>query len=243
MSRLSLILATLLVTTVAAQGKKGDPVKDTVKAINAALGKSDATAATAAFDTAKKLSEEVEARKFGPVVKAVGKGVDHKDEKIATAAIKTLAAMRKPGSAKYLAKRLKVPAKPNATQLTLCKTALEAAGELHDPAQLKTLEKMVTHGNREVGTAAATALAGYKSLDVKPLLSLIGRLVPVLAKLEKASAAAKGDEAKAAANSVKAALLATLQTLSSGATATTSKEWTDWLKDAKKRAKKDARRE
>ncbi|MHC4957236.1 MAG: hypothetical protein ACYTGN_02590 [Planctomycetota bacterium] len=241
MSRLPFVLVILIAATAVGQEKKpkkSNAVKDTAKAINAALGKNDATAASAAFETAKKLSEEVEARKFEPVVKAVGKAVGHRDEKIATAAIGTLAAMRRPGSSKYLAKPLKVPAKPNATQLALCKAALVAAAELHEPAQLKTLEKMVTHANAEVGAASATAIAGYKSLDLKPLLALMDRLVPTLARLEKAAAAGK-DETKAKANAVKAALNATLQTLSNGATATTSKEWENWIKDAKKRAKKE----
>lgn len=236
---LGLVAVAVLAAPLAAKPKKeakdGDPVKEAATQITKALAKNDASAARAALSHAESLRDSYDDKKLAPVAKAIGKGVKHKDEQIAMAAIETLGKLKIRGSGKLLGKLISPPAKVKDDKVGLHQAAIRAAGSIHDPETLKTLEKLLSHSNPDIATTAAEALVGYKVLDLKPKGALLKRLVAALAKLEK-TATSKNDEIRERTEKVATALAATLTALTGKEGLTKSEEWSAWLKEQNKRS-------
>lgn len=236
---LGLAVLALLAAPLAAKpkkgGKNGDPVKEAATQITKALAKNDATAARAALSHAESLRDSFDDKKLAPIAKAIGKGVKHKDEQIAISSIETLGKLKIRGSGKLLGKLISPPVKVKDDKVGLHQTAIRAAGSIHDPETLKTLEKLLFHSNTDIATTAAEALVGYKVLDLKPKGALLKRLVAALAKLEK-SATSKKDDVRDRAEKVGAALATTLTGLTGKEGLTKSTEWSAWLKEQDKRS-------
>jgi len=236
---LGLVAVAVLASPLAAKGEKkngknGDALKEAAAQINKALAGNDATAAQAALTYAEGLRDSYDDKKLAPVVKAIGKGVTHKDAQIATASIETLGKLKVRKSAKLLGKLISPPAKVKDERVALHQAAIRAAGSIHDVETLKSLEKLLFHTNSDIATAAAEALVGYKVLDLKPKEALLKRLVAALAKLEK-SAASKNDDVRERAEKVSASLVTALSGLTGKEGISKSSEWTAWLKEQKKR--------
>ncbi|MHC4953170.1 MAG: hypothetical protein ACYTGZ_04715 [Planctomycetota bacterium] len=214
--------------------KKADVLKETVKQINEALSKKDATAAKAAFARAKGIQPNYESKKLGPVVNAIGKGVAHKDPVIALAAVDTLGAMRVKGSSKSLGKLISPPAKVTLDRVLLHVAAIAAAGLIHDKESQKPLAKAMLHTNKEIAVAAANAFAGFGSIDPKPRKALMKSLIKALGDLEKKAKSGRKEEDKERAKAVAEALNNSLAALAGSKGPTTSKEWSAWLKQQAK---------
>jgi hypothetical protein len=228
----------VLTSPLAAKPKKkngGDPVKEAATQVSKALAKNDAAAVQAALTHAESLRQSYDHRKFAPVVKAIGRGVTHKNPQIAMAAIESLGRLKVRGSGKLLGRLISPPAKVKEERVELHQTAIRAAGSIHDPETLKTLEKLLFHTNGDIAITAAEALVGYKVLDEKPKAALVKRLVTALGKLEKA-AASKKDEVRERAERVGGALATTLSGLTGKEGLVKSADWAAWLKEQKKRA-------
>lgn len=233
---LGFVAVAALASPLAAKDKKknGDPLKETAAAIRSALAKNDATAAQAGFARAEGLRGTYDDKKLGPVVKAIGRGVTHKNGAIATAAVETLGKLKVKGSGKLLGKLISPPAKVKDEQVAGHQAAIQAAGAIHDVETLKSLEKLLLHRNADIATTAAEALVGYRVLDLKPKEALVKRLVATLAKLEKAAASKKSDEGREGAEKTGAALAATLTGLTGKEGLAKSSEWSAWLKKQKR---------
>jgi HEAT repeat protein len=216
-------------------GKNGNPVKEAAAQITKALAKNDATATRAALSHAESLRESFDDKKLAPIARAIGKGVKHKDEQIAISAIETLGKLKIRGSGKLLGKLISPPSKVKDEKVGLHQTAIRAAGSIHDPETLKTLEKLLLHANTDIATTSAEALVGYKVLDLKPKEALLKRLVAALAKLEK-TATSKKDDVRDRAEKVGSAVAATLTGLTGKESLTKSAEWKAWLKEQSKRS-------
>lgn len=234
---LGLVAVAMLAAPLAAKDKKdqkgGDPVKEAATQITKALASNDATATRAALTHAESLRDSFADKKLAPLAKAIGKGVKHKDEQIAISSIETLGKLKIRGSGKLLGKLISPPSKVKDDKVGLYQTAIRAAGSIHDPESLKTLEKLLFHANPDIATTAAEALVGYKVLDLKPKGALLKRLVATLAKLEKA-ATSKKEDARDRAEKVGAALATTLTGLTGKEGLTKSTEWSAWLKEQSK---------
>jgi hypothetical protein len=230
-------LALLVAVATAPPAKAADPLKEAVKQVKAAIGKGDLAAAKAAFARAEALRSNYDDKKFAPLVQAIAKGAMHKDSQLALAAVETIGKLRNEGSAKLLNGLLRPPAKGKDEKMALHLAAIRAAGLIHDPGSLKALEKLVVEPRATIGSAAAEALRGYKALDDKPRLSLMKRLCTILDRLEKKVAKTKDPVSRAGPEKVRAALVETLEQLSSGASAKTAAEWKKWIKEAQKAEK------
>lgn len=234
-----MLLGLVAVAVLAAPGaakprKKGDKVKEAAALITKALAKNDAAAVQTALTYAEGLRDSYTDKQLAPVTKEIGKGVAHKNEQIATAAIESLGRLKARGSGKLLAKLISPPAKVKAEKVALHQAAIRAAGSIHDPETLKTLERLLVHTNADIAVTAAEALVGYKVLDAKPKAAMLKRLVTALAKLEKATTAAKTDEQRERAEKVRGAVAATLSGLTRKEGLVESSEWAAWLKEQKK---------
>ncbi|MHC4550917.1 MAG: hypothetical protein ACYTEZ_19355 [Planctomycetota bacterium] len=234
--RLLLGLAACAALAVA-RPRNGDPVKETGKQIASALAKGDLDALRAGFERAEELRPNYHDQQFTAVAKAIGKGVTHKDPQIALAAMEMLGKLKVRGSGRLLAPLISPPPQVKEKRLPLHQAALRAAGSIHDPETLRTIEKVVLHTNPDLAVVAAEALAGYKVLDEKPKTALLKRLVSALAKLEKKAAYAKDEKSRGAAEGVGGAVAAALSTLTGKEGLVKSAEWTAWLKAQRKQAK------
>jgi len=232
----TLTILGLMAAAVFAKPKEEDPVKGLVKEIQSAVGKGDAAAARAAFERAVKMRPGHDDKKFQPVAKAVAKAAGHKDADLAKGAVETLGKLKVKGSAKLLGRLLSPPAKVADDRAEIYMAAIKAAGEIHDDASMKTLEKLVLHRNAGFAVAGAEALAGYTYLDPKPRTAMLGRLVKTLGQLEKSAARAKDEEDKASVARVRGALLGSMNVLARKDGLATAAEWSKWLKEEAKKS-------
>jgi len=230
---LTLIVFSQLCPTLLAEDK-ADP-GDVAKEIQAALGKNDAAAFKTATDQAVEMYGRLGEKKGGALVSAVAKGLDNKESTIGVAAAEALGKMPSKASAKALGRLLKVPPKPDGNRLAVHKAAITACGVLAQPDSLKDLEKLLEHKDIEIVVVAGEALGGFKSIDKKKLDALIGRLIKALAAAEKKVAKLAGKEGAAEAEKAQSAINGALAKLT-GQTLATSKDWTEWTKNAKKPA-------
>jgi len=228
-------VAVLAAPLAAKPNKDGDKVKEAAALITKALASNDATATQAALTHAESLRDRYTDKQLAPITRAIGKGVTHKNEQIATVAIESLGKLKARGSGKLLGKLISPPTTVKAERVALHQAAIRAAGSIHDPETLRTLEKLLVHANADIAVTAAEALVGYKVLDAKPKAAMLKRLVTALTKLEKATTAAKTDEQRERAERVGGAVAATLSGLTRKEGLVKSSEWTAWLKEQKKR--------
>lgn len=245
MFKKAILFTLVLAATVAAKEdkKKEKPksaaavLKEAATEISDALKKGDLAGFKAAVSRAEGLRDRYKDKQFQPITKAIGKGVTHKNNNVALAAINSLETMQVAGSGKLLSPLLKVPPQPKEDRLALHIAAIKAAGTIHDANMLKTLEKLLGHPRGDVAAAAASGLLGYRGMEPKPKMALIKRLNGTLAKVEKST---EGDSpaAKRAAL-LTASLLATIQGLANDKGLGDSKAVAAWLKQASKDAKKN----
>lgn len=189
------------------------------------------------------------------IVRTIGKAASAKNVEVRHAAFRALAKLQVAGSAKYL-KRWLSPAPKGAVSESTFK-AIEAAGEIADPALRGRLLKLIDHKNVEVAVVAIRALAGYRTLPVrsrkKLAMDLIGKLVQLSSggtrgwgraaaqstkrEIEQAGTPrgrpTSGMDAAERADHLRVALGRTLETLT-GTRATSVAEWVGWRKRAKK---------
>jgi len=230
----TLMLVPLLCAVVLA--KDPDPLKETIKEVEAALGKNDAAAAKAAFAKAETLRAGHDDKKLGPLVQAIAKGAGNRNPEIAKAALDALGNLKVAGSTKLFAKALAAPAKVKPEEMPVVEAAIAAAGALHENEGLKPLEKLLDHPNGDLAATAAKTLAHYKALDPKPRRALASRMIKALALAEKEAESAKKPEQKEAAAKLGAGLLEGLTGLCGKEGLTNAKEWEAWLKESEKEA-------
>jgi len=237
MRRNLIVLLALAATPVARAQDAPDP-GEIEKEISGALGKNDAAGFKTAVTRAVEVYGRVGEKKGSGLISATAKGLTNKEADIGIAAAEGLAKMPSKASAKALAPMLKVPPKPDGNRLPVHKAAIAACGTLAQPDSLKDLEKLLGHKDAEIAVAGAEALGGFKSLDKKKLDGLVGRLVKTLGGVEKKAEKLKGKEGGPEAEKVQAALNAALAKLT-GQTHSTSKDWTEWMKGAKKKSEEE----
>lgn len=218
----------------AAKEKQVDALKETIDQIKSAVGKGDVAAAHAAFARAVSIRGSYEPKKLAPLAAAIGKGVGHKSQEIALAAVETLGQLKLEGTSKQLGKLLAPPAKVSEDKVGIHVAAIKAAGEIHDGQSLKALEKLLEHPHGAVAAAGAEAFAGYRNMEEKPRLSLVKKLVGSLDKLDKRIEKEKDETKRGDVEKVRDALNTALAALSRNETAKTVDEWEAWLKEQKK---------
>ena len=231
-------LATLCLLLLAAPilaRPDADPLKQLVKDLNDAAKAGDTAAFDACIAKAEELKGSMDEKKFDPVVKAIGKVTGHKDEGMAAAAIGALGKLKVKGSSKLFGKQVAPPAKVAEEKLPVHLAAIRAAGEIQDEESVKGLLNNLDHAMPEIATASAEALALFKGLEAKDRLDLLGDLIKELEKLERKVAGAKQEEAKAAADKVRAAVGAALHGLTGKEGVSTAEDWEKWLKEEGRR--------
>lgn len=227
----SLILFVAATASSRAQEEGAGDLKEAVKEVQGAIGKGDEAALKVALASAEGLRESLDDKKLQPLVAALGKGTTHRSNGIALACIEMLGKLKVQGSSKQLGKLFAPPAKVAADKRAIHVAAIKAAGEIHDAAALKALEKLLAHKDAEMAAAGAAALSGYRTLEAKPKLALVKRLVKTLEKLEKTIANAKKDEERDHAGKVRDALVESLQAITGREGLSTAEEWSGYLKE------------
>ncbi|MHC4339928.1 MAG: hypothetical protein ACYSX0_06915, partial [Planctomycetota bacterium] len=116
--------------------------------------------------------------------------------------------------------------------------AIAAAGAIHDPDSLKTIEKLLEHPNEEIAVAAAVALERYRALSTKLKLSGMKRLVKALEGFDRKISKTKNNEEKARFEKVRATLNESLAKISAEQGITAPADWRAWIKKAEKEERK-----
>lgn len=233
MNVFSIVLA-LALAAPQADKEKAESLKELIKTINQAVSKGDAAAAGSAYSQAESLRSDFQDKQLAQLVSAIGKGVVSKNHDVALASIEALGKLKIAGSSKSLGKLLSPPAKPKEDALPLHTAAIAAAGAIHDDSSIKTLEKLVSHKNATVASAAAEAFAGYNAMDPKQRVGLAKRLVKLLEKLEKKVKSTKDPIDREPLEKVQSALLSGLSKLMNREGLANSEAWEEYLKEAAK---------
>lgn len=225
------LLALLLVAPLA---HARDVMKETAKQIESALQNNDFIAVRTGFARAKALKDRYAPKKFAVVVKAIGGGIKHKNPKIVYGAIETLGQLQMKGSSRFLSDLLEPPDRIEEEALPLHIAAVKACGEIQDPESTGPLAKLLHHYEMPLATEAAKSLMRYWTLDKKPRLALIRKLVDHLARLEKKAAEAEEEIDRLKADHVRKALLNTMRRLCGTVKVDDAEGVKAWLKKSKK---------
>jgi hypothetical protein len=233
MLRTALVVVLLGAPTVAVED-----VSDAIKAMKAAVAADDLKAAKAAF--AKAETFRVDAAKANRAASALARCIRaaaKKNTDIAIAGLQSFGRLRAPGSSRHLILLLRAPKKVPYDQVGFYLTAVRVAGELHEPATLPSLEKLLDHRFTDLAKAASESIVAYRALDENSRMKLIERLVRVLSGYEKQRARAKGYDARVHYDKMSGYLLDSLAKLSDHTAATTSDDWAAWIRSERKRAR------
>jgi HEAT repeat protein len=234
MVRIARGLAVVGIFLAVARGAEPDPLALVVQELKAALKKGDSVAAANALSKAVEVRWKYEDEKLAPLLHLVGAGIKHKDPTIASVSARTLAQMRVPGSSGYLNSRLAVPAKVGATYWDVHLAAIRAAGELHEPASITPLLKLVEHPKLDMAVAAAAALGQYGALVPDERVKLIGRVGNKLGKFEKKKPGKLQDRIRV--DRVKKALVECVRRLTRDCDLASASDVRTWLRQLKKTA-------
>ena len=251
MNRLGPVLASLLMLAMplAAQdaeekAPQPDPKAQALQDIADALQAQDAAKARELFDHLETLAPRIVAKDpsdMDEVVAALGgciKKTVRRSPQVAVLAVETLGDLQVAGSSRLIAPLLRPPSKVKEADLPLYLAAIEAAGEIHDPATFGALQKLLKHKSITIAVAAAKALAGYRALDHDSRLKLIDKLAKDLATIETKSVKARGDEQLDHYRTLMSHLRASLSKLAASSAATTAKEWRVWVRTEQRKQRK-----
>jgi len=226
------LIAILLACAVAAFAGTPEVVDKTADQIERNLKADDFIAVRAAYGRAFNLRDRYDDETLDPVVDAIGRGVKHDDKTIARLSIDALKRMHAKGSARWIAPLLRVPRTPERADRPLHIAAIEAAGVIHDRRSAPALRRLIHHDDRQVAVAAATALAGYRSIDRKPRIALVRRLAVELSRLERRRPRSVTEEEHR--DAVRAALVETLVELTRDEDVATAKDARKWARTARR---------
>ena len=234
MVRIARGLMVVGVLLAAARGAEPDPVQVAVEQIGAALKKHDTVAAADAFTNAVEVRWKTADDKLEPLLKAIGDAIRHKDPTIASAAIRTLAQMRVPGSSRHLNCRLAIPRNVGATYWDVHLAAIRAAGAIRDPGSIPTLIKLVEHPQSDMAVAASAALGEFAGIAPKERMKLIRRVADTLGRFEKRKPKKMQDQIRV--DLVKKALVDCVRKLTRNCDLASAGDVRTWLREARKTA-------
>lgn len=232
MVRIARGLMVVGVLLAVARGAEPDPLEAAVEQVNAALKQDDAIAAGDAFTRAVEVRWKYADDKLDPLLKAIGDGIRHKHPTIASAAVRTLAEMRVPGSSRYLSCRLAVPQNVDATYWDVHLAAIRAAGTIRDEDSISPLLKLVEHPKTDMAVAASNALGEYAPLAPKGRMRLIRRVAVTLGRFEKKKPRKMQDQIRV--DLVKKALVECVRRLTRDCEIESADDVRAWLREAKK---------
>lgn len=215
-------------------------MKETIKQVDTAFESGDWTLVRSALWRAKAIRERYSARDSEPLAKAVAKGAAHKDSRIAVAALRTLAQLSVPGSTKLIQAMLAPPKEVELGRHKVYVAAIECAADLHEPDGLKPLEKLLSHPDRVFAVAGAEALARYWTMDDRPKIALVERLVREHERLDKSLKKAKREKHRAEEKHYQAvhdALLASMRKLTGKDKYKTPAQFRAWCKRERNKLK------
>ncbi len=210
--------------------EKDEAVLAAVKGVQEALAKGDADALRVAAEKGQKLRDTRDDKQLQPLVKALSKGIDHKQRPCVVACIEALGALRCAESTAAFAPLLAPPPKLSEEDAALHAAALRAAGRIRDEKSKGALLRAVEHPVPAIAIAGAEGLSGYKGQEQKPRMALARDAIALLALVEKRAAAAPTDEAREALQPLHAALNASICELTRNPAPTKHAEWVAWLK-------------
>lgn len=236
-ARLLPILCLFALPLRALPPERDEAVLAAVKGVQEALAKGDADALKVAIEKGQKLRDTRDDKQLQPLVKALSKGVDHKQRPCVIACIEALGALRCADSTGAFAPLLAPPLKLSEEDAALHAAALRAAGKIRDEKSKGALLRAVEHPVHAVALAGAEGLSGYKGQDQKPRMALARDAIALLATVEKRLGAAPTDEAREPAQALHAALNASICELTRNPAPTKHAEWVAWLKSEAKAPK------
>jgi hypothetical protein len=218
------------------QAEQVDPVDAAVAKLAAASKASDLVLAKAALDEAKALATRLEfPEPRATLAEAVGACIRQNARRspgVTLLALDALGEMGVDGSTKLLGSLLRPPAKMQPGFDRVYLDAIRVVGELHEPVGVRPLLKLLRHKNTDVAVAAANALAGYAAEPAAERLALLGKLNRELGSFERKYRRSKQFDQRDAANRVKTHLRAAMSRIAKESAATTSAEWSKWLREA-----------
>jgi len=251
MNRLGPVLASLLILAMPLvaqdadnKGPQADPKAQALQDIADALQAQNAAKAAQLFEHVEALAPKIVAKDSAAMDEVVAalagciKKARRDNPQVAILAVETLGDLHVEGSSKVIAPLLRPPSKVKDADMALYLAAIEAAGEIHDPATFGALQKLLKHNSTTIAVAGAKALAGYRALPREERLKLIDKLAKDLATIESKAVKARGDEQRSHYRTLMSHLRATLSKLAASSAATTAKEWKVWARAEQSKARK-----
>ncbi|MHC4816842.1 MAG: hypothetical protein ACYTF8_02105 [Planctomycetota bacterium] len=227
----------LLCTSLAAAQDFGALAKAT-RSLRTALGADlpdDATKALRAIEQQYPFGD-TQAQKNA--VAAVGKAARSAEVSVRHGAFRTLAALRAPGSSRYLDRWLDPPAVLRGPAPPSCLEAIRAVGAIADGRTLSTLKKLARHADVTIAETAILALGGYRRLPTPQRKRLAFGLVDQLRQMSLEAPGEAGKKAGAARTAkervrLAAAMVKALQALT-GQKHRALDAWIKWRRQAER---------